>query len=172
MLTRVRGEQGFGVIELVVAMVILNVGLLTLLVAFSSGAVALRRASHVSTGATLADTQMELYRSLTYSAIALDSTSVNSTDSVYRADSALGGSISNDITTTSGCSGLPNQCNPSRAVTGPDHGAYRIDTYIVSSTPSSGRALKLVTVVVRDSLNLSGTPLARQVSSFDQATGT
>ena len=170
MLRRLRSDDGFGLVELVVAMVILNVGVLALLSAIVSSEASLRRASRVATASTLADAQMELYRALTYSAIALDPTAVDATDSAYRADTALGGSISNDVTTTRGCSGLPNQCNPSRLVTGPDHGTYRIDTYVVARTPPSGRAGKLVTVVVRNGSSL-GTTLVRQSSSFDASTG-
>src|SRR6266550_3173599 len=73
---RAREEGGFGLIELVIAMFMLNVGILALVAAFNSGAIALRRASHTSTAASLADSQMELYRALTYSQIGLDTTSV------------------------------------------------------------------------------------------------
>lgn len=151
---------------------VLSIGLLALLGAFTSGVVTITRASRASTASSLASAQLELYRALTYPTIALDSTAVGSTDSVYRNDSALPGSnISNDITTTTGCSGLPNQCNPSRTVTGPDHGSYRIDTYIVSDTPSGGHAVKLVTVVVRNGSSPSSVPYVRRVSAFDTSTG-
>jgi type II secretory pathway pseudopilin PulG len=169
-LSRLRGDAGFGLVELLIAMVLLNIGLLAIATAIVSGTTTVRRSSRHATASALADAQMELYRALTYSSIALDSTSVSATDTTYRNDSALSGSISNDITTTSGCTGLPNQCVPSRTVTGPDHGTYRVDTYIVSSTPTSGRALKLVTVVVRDSSNLSGNPYVRIASTFDLST--
>src|SRR5947199_2549567 len=92
-LTRLRGEKGFGLLELLMAMVMLNIGILALVAAFNSGTVALARASRTSTAAALADAQMERYRALTYGAIVLDSTSVNATDSTYRNDSVLGGSI-------------------------------------------------------------------------------
>ena len=58
-----------------------------------------------------------------------------------------------------------------RAVTGADRHRYRVDTYIVQQSPPSGRPLKLVTVVVRDYLNPSLRPYARQSSTFDQSTG-
>jgi hypothetical protein len=55
-------------------------------------------------------------------------------------------------------------------VTGPDGRSYRVDTYIVSTTPTGGRAVKKVTVVVRMVTNgVVGTVLARQASTFDQA---
>jgi type II secretory pathway pseudopilin PulG len=172
---RLRAEQGFGLIELLMAMVMLNVGILAIVGAFNSGIFALNRASRVTTGAALADSQMELYRALTYSAIALDSSTLASADNTYKCDSALGAacpnSTSGELTTTCSGSPLPNECLPSRSVVGADRKNYRVDTYITSSTPTSGRALKLVTVVVRDGSKLSARPLARVASTFDQSTG-
>jgi hypothetical protein len=118
---------------------------------------------------------MELYRAFTYSSIALDSTSLGSVDNTYRCDSALGGSCPNSTSgeVTGTCSGLPvpNECNPSRIVTGADRKSYRVDTYITTTTPASGRSVKLVTVVVRNASALSARPFARLSSTFDQSTG-
>jgi hypothetical protein len=118
---------------------------------------------------------MELYRALTYPAIALDTTSLAGVDTTYTCDSALGGSCPNstsgEVTTTCSGSPLPNQCLPSRSTTGADRKNYRVDTYITTSTPTGGRPLKLVTVVVRDGRKLSARPLARVASTFDQSTG-
>jgi len=165
-------EEGFGLVEMMIALMVLSIGLLGLLSLFASGSSSIRRASRTSTASSLADSQLELYRALTYSAIALDQSALATVDSTYRSDPALpGGSTASEISTATGCTGLPNQCNPSRTLTGPDSGSYRIDTYIVSDTPANGRTLKLVTVVVRDASNLTGPSLARDSSSFDQATG-
>src|SRR5439155_14620089 len=133
---------------LLMAMTMLNIGILALVAAFNSGAVALQRASRVSTASALADTQMELYRAITYTVIGLDSTSVNATDTLYRNDSVLGGSLANDLIASTGCTGspLPNQCLPSRTVAGADHRSYRVDTYVTQWTPPNGRADKLVTI--------------------------
>ena len=185
---RVRGseESGFGLIELVMAMFMMNVGILALVAAFNSGAVALRRASHVSTGAALADTQMELYRGLTYAQIGFDSTQMAAVDNTYKCDSALGASCPNTITTcaaapcatgsvptrTNCAVGPPNECLPYRTVSGstsPDHYAYRIDSYITFQTPTNGRQLKQITVVVRDAAN-NARVYARQTSTFDPST--
>lgn len=173
MRVRLRSEHGFGLIELLMAMVILNIGILAIVAAFNSGMFALSRASKISTATTLADSQIELYRAIKYSAIGLDATTLGSVDNTYKCDAVLGASCPN---TTSGevtltCSGLPNECNPSRNVTGPDRKKYRIDTYILTSTPPSGRSVKVVTVVVRDGNNLSARPYARVTSSFDTSTG-
>jgi hypothetical protein len=140
--------------------------------AFSSGIISLNRASRITTAAVLADGQMELYRAITYDAIRLDTTAVAGVDNKYKCDSALGGSCPNSTSSlvTGTCSGPPAECNPSRQATGADNKSYRIDTYILSVTPTGGRPVKKVTVVVRDYDNLAVT-YARQISTFDQSTG-
>ena len=174
MRVRLRSERGFGLIELLMAMVMLNIGILAIVAAFNSGMFALNRASKISTASALADSQMELYRAVTYNSIALDSTALGSVDNTYKCDAALGASCPNstsgEITTT--CSApLPNECVPSRSVAGADHKNYRVDTYIVYTTPTNGRQLKVVTVVVRDGNTLSARPYARVSSTFDASTG-
>ena len=236
LLRKLRERDGFGLVELLIALLILSVGILALLSAYVSGFTTLRRASRTATASTLADRQMELYRALTYGSIALNYTAVNATDSTYSGDAALSGSLANDITmgtfpcstsltgtvaasTTpqtvtpasmtginvgsslaigtgasfemvtvtaatastftavfakshaSGASVLLPQYCPSLTQPGPDHGSYRVDTYIVSTTPTSGRAIKLVTIAVRDTNNLSSRALARITSAFDESTG-
>jgi hypothetical protein len=61
---------------------------------------------------------------------------------------------------------------------GPDRKPYRVDSYVVLSTastnpptPANGRALRIVTVVVRDGKNLNGRPLARLAATFDSTAG-
>jgi type II secretory pathway pseudopilin PulG len=87
---RVREEAGFGLIELLIAITMLNIGILALVGAFNSGAIALGRASKISNAATLADSQMELFRGLKYSAIAQDCSEWNGAlgDSTFTADRA------------------------------------------------------------------------------------
>ena len=173
-LPRARAQDGFGLIELLMAMTILNIGLLAIVAAFNSGAVAIRRASRISTASALADSQMELYRALTYTSIALDTTALGTVDNTYKCDPALGSSCpsstGSEVTTTC-TTPVPKECNPSRAVTGADRHRYRVDTYVVQQSPPSGRPLKLVTVVVRDDLNPTLRPYARESSTFDQSTG-
>jgi Tfp pilus assembly protein PilV len=160
-------EAGFGLIELLIAMIILNVGLLAIVASFQAGIVSLGRASRVTTAAVLADQQMELYRAIPYTNIRLDAASIPgaapyTTDPAYNASQI----------TTPACSGtpLPDECNPSRIVTGADNRGYRMDVYIVQTTPAGGRSVKQVTIVVRDANNLSRV-YVRQASSFDQSTG-
>jgi Tfp pilus assembly protein PilV len=177
---KLRSEAGFGLIEVLIAIVMLNVGILALVAAFQSGAIALRRASHTSTASTLADSQMELYRGLTYATIGFESTQITGVDNTYKCDSALGASCPNTVTTCNAtgtsCAngtvpaytcGTTNQwCLPTRTLQGPDHYSYRVDSYITYSTPTNGRQLKQVTVVVRDGNDNTKT-LARETSTFD-----
>jgi len=169
-LTRLRGEKGFGLLELLMAMTMLSIGLLALVAAFNSGTIALQRAGRTATAAALADSQMERYRALTYGAIQLDATAVNATDSTYRNDSVLGGNVANDVTTSTSCGGVPPECNPSRTLVGADRHNYRLDTYVTYTTPPSGRQEKLVTVVVRRATS-PYTAYAREQSTFDLSTG-
>ena len=173
MRVRLRSEQGFGLIELLIAMVMLNIGILAIVAAFNTGIVTLNRASRISTAAALADAQMELYRGLTYAAIALDSTSIPGS-TPYTTDSAYSATQVTQTCTTP----LPNQCIASRTVTGADRKGYRVDTYIQLSTsttspptPTNGRAVKIVTVVVRNAGALTARPFVRVASTFDQSTG-
>lgn len=161
-------QDGFGLIELLVSMVILNVGILALIAAFQSGAFALQRASKLSSASAIADIQMERYRALTYSAIALDTATFTTDmgDAVYSADEAY---TESQVTTT--CVDVPDECRPIRTLTGPDGKRYRIDTYIIADSVSSSRLFKRVTIVVRDANLLSGRPLARIESTFDASTG-
>ena len=181
MWVRAQAEDGFGLIELVMAIVVLNIGILAIVASFNSGAVALQRASHISSASALADQQMEGYRALLYSQIGFDTSQMSGLDNTYKCDSVLGTSCPNTVTNcaTSTCAdgttptltcGSANQCLPSRTATGstsPDGYSYRIDSYILFATQSSGRQLKQITVVVRDG-NTPSKTLARLTSTFDK----
>ena len=183
-----RSEDGFGLIELSIAMVMLSVALLALVAALSSGIVTLQRSGAAGTAGTLADRQMEKYRAIKYASIMLDSTAVTSAsgNSVYTSDPgrdpgnptpAWDANPANRVTGTCTLTSWPDPCNPIQNLTAaqtPDKRAYRVDTYITyytASGPYAGRQLKVVTVVVRDAKSLSGPNLARLQSRFDQATG-
>ena len=66
---RLRDDRGVGLVELLIALLVLNVGIFATLAAFTSGALALRRASHVSTASAIADQEMETLRDSSYSTI-------------------------------------------------------------------------------------------------------
>jgi type II secretory pathway pseudopilin PulG len=172
-----RADEGFGLIELLIAMVVLNVGLLALVAAFQSGSTALKRASRISNASTVAESQMELYRALPYTQLVLDAGAVGATDNTYRCDPSLGSSCPNTTTSlvTATCTTpLQDSCLPTRIVNGPDQYRYRIDSYIVAYTlaPSGGisaREQRKIAVVVRDAAQPTRV-LAREISTFDKST--
>src|SRR6266536_1972153 len=99
---RVREQAGFGLIELLIAMTVMVIAITAIVAAFSSGLVALSRASRASTAATLADKQMEAFRVIPYSKVALNKTLVDGADAAYTGDSALAGDTQNGNFSLSG----------------------------------------------------------------------
>jgi type II secretory pathway pseudopilin PulG len=177
-MANLRSEKGFGLVELLVSMTMLNIGLLAIVAAFQSGAVALKNAGEISTASVLADKQMELYRALKYTEIALDTNALGAANSEvnYQCDTAnkidpagACGGTNQQTQQQKSCPTMTPQCNPRQTVTGPDRRTYRVDAYVVSQTPPTGRAVKLVTIVVRRGSDLRA--LARVSSSFDESSG-
>jgi Tfp pilus assembly protein PilV len=194
---QLQGEAGFGLVELLIALVVLQVALLALVGSFGASAVALGRASSINTGTTLADQQMELYRAMPYDAIGLD-TAAAPTTGIYVADTSVctagqtpvcantgprnnagGGAWS--CTATSGTTSVStyftangvNPCDAHRVVSGtasPDGRTYWVDTYVYwSPALAAQRAVKRVSVVVRDAND--SRLLAKEVTVFDCSTG-
>jgi Tfp pilus assembly protein PilV len=158
MIGRLRDERGFALIEMLIAIVVINIGLLAILLSLTSGVTTLRRSAETSTASALADKQLEQYRAIAFDSIFLDTTSLAAVDSTYTSDAAYSAS---QVSQT--CSPLVATCTPTQTVTGPDGHSYRMDTFIVWTTPAGGTAVKQVTVVVRK----AGTTatLARVVST-------
>lgn len=176
---RLRPDEGFGLIELLIAMTVLVVALLALFAAYSTGYVTLRRATRVSSATLLADSQMERFRALSYGNIQLNTScgaSCNE-DSTYTSDPAYSASAQ-----IIGCATTDATCLPSQTQNGPDGNSYRIDTFIdwtcVSGTLSTSPSVtcgsgqpnpdKLVTVVVRKA---GGGTWVREQSDFSSLTG-
>jgi type II secretory pathway pseudopilin PulG len=172
-------SDGFGLVELLIALLILNIGIFATMAAFNSGMVTLRRASRISTASSLAERQMELYRALSYTAIVLRQPQAGDPtqeqlDTTYTGDTQWAGSMAMVSACPTG--NPPEACKPVQIVPGADGRQYRVDTYIhkavQTSTPASsypGREVKVVDVVIRN----SGTNAAivRTESTFDQSTG-
>ena len=109
-MTRLRSDEaGFGLIELILALVLLNVGILATVAALNSGAVALQRASKIATASALADVQMESYRGLRWEAITLLESLTSATDATY-ANDVIGG----DRTKLAVRTGRASSCAPTR----------------------------------------------------------
>ena len=167
-------------LELLMAMVMLNVGILAIVAAFSSGSTALSRANRISTAGTVANKQMEVYRGLKYDNIVFITSEWNSAiaDSTYTADTTYQQNMLNPVapkaivpTVTSCPANVPTTaCDPSYTTAGADHRSYRVDTYLYFDTPSYGNQLKTITVVIRNPDDLSRT-FARVTSTFDPSTG-
>jgi Tfp pilus assembly protein PilV len=176
---RARDESGFGMLELLMAMVMLNVGILAIVAAFSSGNSALARASRTSTAGALADKQMEAYRGLIYNNIVFTTSEWNAAlaDSTYTADTAYTTNMLNPVSpkalvstvTTCPANVPPNACDPSYTTPGADHRSYRVDTYLYYDAPGGGMQLKSITVVVRPADDTSRF-YARVSSTFDSST--
>jgi Tfp pilus assembly protein PilV len=245
-LSRVRDERGFGMVELLAAMTVMLVGVMSLFALFQAGIVQVRRASTITTAAALADAEMEKFRAVKYETIGLDDSQVAATDTTYKSDAAYrtdapsttitGGITETDqavvVTSATGFPAAPFRIKvddeimlvtggvesltwnvtrgmdgtlaashaasatatlklrthlptcgtvpctntvPSRAATGADGKAYRVDTYVTwtSVTNSAGagsRMLKLVTIVVREN-EAPYRRWARISSAFDESTG-
>jgi type IV pilus modification protein PilV len=176
---RASTEDGFTLIEVMLALLVLSIGILALVAAYSSGYLALKRATQVSSATLLADSQMERYRALQYSSIGLNTSCGASCaeDSTYKGDTAY--SSTAQVTT---CSTTDPTCLPTQTRTGPDGRSYRVDSYVayscvtgtLSTSPSvscsSGQnPVKLVTVVVRNS---AGGDWVREQSNFNSLVGT
>jgi type II secretory pathway pseudopilin PulG len=171
---RARSQDGFGLIELLMSMTILNIGILALVAAFQSGAFALQRASKLSTAAAIADIQMERYRGYKYCGILFTTSDVTSAqgDSTYTADVAYtNAQLTPSIDPLCSSATPPSDSKPIQTITGPDGKRYRVDTYIIMDSVNAGRPLKRVTVVIRNANSLSARPFARIASTFDEATG-
>jgi type IV pilus modification protein PilV len=184
---RVRGEDGFTLVELLIAMIVLTVGILALVAAYTSGYVALNRATRVSSAQVIADSQMERFRALSYTGIWLNTTCGTSCaeDTTYKGDS-----VYSSAAAVTGCTTTDSSCLPTQMKTGPDGTSYRLDTYVeygclsgtLVTSPSltcgstSPAPVKLVTVVVRSTTGSAGigsanTITVREQSAFTSLTG-
>jgi len=166
-----KDEGGQGIMELVIAIAVINVAILAMFAMFQAGALSVLRASRTSNGAVVAERQAELYRAMLYKDIQLNDGLVTSaaSDSLHTAASEWGSSTAQVKAAT--CTNTLPECKPIQSsVTGADGRAYRVDTYIQVVTPSSGRAGKQVTVVVRLASDTSRV-LAKLTTNYDLATG-
>jgi type II secretory pathway pseudopilin PulG len=192
-------EAGFGLVELLIAMVILQIALLAIVGAFGAGSVALGRASRSNTAQALANQQLELYRSMTYDPIGLDTTGANAppTSGTYVADTTVcpanqtpvcgntgprnnPGTSSWSCTATSGATSVSfyysangiNPCIAHRLVSGansPDGQSYYVDTYI-ALTASTTTQRSYKQISVVVRNGVTGKQLVKEITTMDCGT--
>jgi type II secretory pathway pseudopilin PulG len=192
-------EAGFGLVELLIAMVILQIALLAIVGAFGAGSVALGRASRANTAQALANQQLELYRSMTYDPIGLDTTGANAppTSGTYVADTTVcpanqtpvcgntgprnnPGTSSWSCTATSGATSVSfyysangiNPCIAHRLVSGansPDGQSYYVDTYI-ALTASTTTQRSYKQISVVVRNGVTGKQLVKEITTMDCGT--
>jgi len=143
---RLRSDAGFGLIELLVAMVVTNIAVMALVAALSSSHVALVRASRISTAAAVASAQLETYRAGTYDEIVVTADPAPEVD-------------------TPGADGRLYKVSTTVIETCPD-GA--LPTGSPLSCAGGGRPLKKVTVTVKEPTNSN--VLVRESSAYDRLT--
>ena len=142
---RVRSEAGLGLVELLIAMTVLAVGIGATLTLFADSLITLQHAGKEGTAVTLADRQMETYRSMPYDC------------------------ISSTFTAPSGCvtySGFPNPYVASQTTTSsesPDHRRYTVTTAITSVAGSTDQIAITVTQQGKTEV------LAKETSNFSSA---
>lgn len=185
MTPRIESEDGFGLIELMVAVTILTVALLAIAAGYDQAFLSLHRASQESVAAQLADRQLELYRALPYASIGLDQATTSTlTDSLYANDPILAGDwVTDPVTgvqtqqpsgtvndvTIAGCGAAAN-CLPVQTVTGSDHRSYRIETFVRDRLNNTGTRWyeRVVTVLVQDAGTAGDPEILRLTSAFDR----
>jgi Tfp pilus assembly protein PilV len=185
-------EDGFGVIELLIALIVLTVALLALAAGYETAATSLQLAGKKSVASKLADKQVELYRSIPYSSIGLDATTTTNVgdssngayDSIYTTNSLLAGTFyTNPVTgvlsqnasgtvndvSYSGCGATP-QCLPIQTITGSDGRSYRIETFIRDTSGTAGIrwSERVVTVVILDAAVTGKPEILRETAVFDR----
>jgi Tfp pilus assembly protein PilV len=166
-------------IELVIAMTFIVVAVGALMTTYASSMVSLHHSGTEGTALTLADRQMEAYKSLPYDSIQLASSTIPSGSDPYVTAHTGDASIPSSTGQITGGTPASSCTTSTQAVvgcatqtwTGPDNQPYRVDTYIVAATVPGGRDIKAITVAVRQMV--SGSPdskiWSRATSQFDQS---
>ena len=166
---RLHDESGQMLVELLISMTFLAVAVGALIAVFASSLLSLRHASVEGNALTLADKQMETFKTLPYVSLKLSAATISGAGTGYVSapPSNLTGSQQSSITSGQTTGGT---FAATQAVTGPDNRSYRIDTYMFPSPPNT-QPVQQVTVAVRSVIGGTVGPIKAQVTSaFDLAT--
>lgn len=169
-----REEDGFTLVEVLIAIFVLSVAVLALMASYDQAFFSLHSSAKTSSAALVAENQLELYAALPYDSVGLDSTALltaQSGDATYSSDEDDLPVSGTDVA-IAGC-GTSAECTPVQTVTGSDGHSYKLETFVrlvVNRTNDDGSTWseKVVTVVVRDQSE-SGSPKVVTVqTAFDQ----
>ena len=166
---RLHDESGQMLVELLISMTFLAVAVGALIAVFASSLLSLRHASVEGNALTLADKQMETFKTLPYVSLKLSAATISGAGTGYVSapPSNLTGSQQSSITSGQTTGGT---FAATQTVTGPDNRSYRIDTYMFPSPPAA-QPVQQVTVAVRSVTGGTVGPIKAQVTSaFDLAT--
>ena len=152
MLPRLTDEKGQGMIELILAVVLITVALLALMASYDSAFMSIHKSARTNAAAALAESQLELYSSV-YGDTSTTTTTTGGTtttitlpladvglsssllatakanDAYYGTDEASLSPTGTDVTASS-CTTSLAQCKPVQTVTGTDGKTYRVETFI------------------------------------------
>jgi Tfp pilus assembly protein PilV len=171
-------EDGFGIIEMIISLVVLTVGIAALFLVFAASSLSVARSGEHGTASVITDRIMEYYRRAPWGDIRLLKASVTAAPSLYSTQCSgcpVGASSavvdedagSHDTNNTSTCnagdtSTDPNvdstapitNCLAATSVTGADGRSYEVYTYMhyayaAGSSSTVDYNTKVVTVIVR-----------------------
>lgn len=170
-------------------MSVLSIGLLALVAGYGSAFTSFRQASAKTNATEIAATELELYRSVPYAQLGLDSSllaTAEASDATYISDhsslddpNALspGTDVTqNPCTALTGpfgsSSGTVSTCLPTQTISDNSGHSYRVETFIRdvqdSKSYSNSWTERIVTVIIRDP-NATGTPvLLETATAFDR----
>jgi type II secretory pathway pseudopilin PulG len=161
-------ESGTLLVELLIALTLLSVAVGALINVFAASVFSLRHASIEGNATTIADDQMEVLKTLSYSSLKLNSATIPG-GGLYVASPPTNLTGSQQASITSGQVG-GGSIAATQNVTGPDGRTYRADTYIFQNAPSGGENLLQITIAVRRvDGSTPGAIMGQATSAFDLA---
>jgi type II secretory pathway pseudopilin PulG len=164
---RLGDESGSMLIELLIALSFLAITIGALVTVYASTILSLRHTSIEGNALTLVDKQMEMFKTLPYSGIAI--TGVPGSGDPYVADPPSN-LDSGQRAAISGGQATGGTISATQTVTGPDNRTYRVDTYVFPITPNLGQPGLQITVAVRlVTGGTTGTIRAQAVTAIDLA---
>jgi Tfp pilus assembly protein PilV len=169
---RASDEQGTLLIELLIAMTFMSLAVAALVGVFASTQISLRNAGIEGTALTLAESQIEVFKTMPYDDMKISASTLPGGGDPYVTANASDSTIppsTGQVTggTSTACTNvtqLVGDCAV-QTTTGADGNSYRVDTYV-----HSAYGLKTVTVVARQVVaGTVGRVRARASTAFDPA---